>query len=323
MKPGTVRICQLLPGKWLRLWVFGLLSVIALASAGFAASGVQVSPNAKQTLVNKAVAGEQWAIVRDTDDGSVTGNVFNLDGSTPQFVWCNPTASSGDQLSYRCYGASACTALPCGTSDDWTLISDVSLPATFFAPTASMPGPSPTPGGDCATVQPGQRVQADGSEWVVVEVPVILEGSTRRFALRYPVRPGSDGSISVGVQRLNGIMCRSGSCPPSDSVCGYPANVSLTRVGGEVYVEAAGHSYWRNRPNISLLVSIYVDPNYQPVSISFASYDFVAMLSVTAISRFDYSLLRANYPPSEVDADAVRRELGKLLDYVSVVQIAD
>ena len=39
-------------------------------------SGLQITPDERCTLVSKDVGTERWAITRNADDGSVTGNVF-------------------------------------------------------------------------------------------------------------------------------------------------------------------------------------------------------------------------------------------------------
>ena len=157
-----------------------------------AADGVQISPDGKQTLVNKAVGGERWAIARAADDRSITGNVFSTDGGPPQFVWCSPAGASSAEERYSCYGADRCPKPDaCGAPEQWKFISDVSLPDAFFSPSATS-DPEPIPG---CSVEPGQRVTANNSEWVIVEVPITLEDSPRTYALRYPVRI-SDGILA-------------------------------------------------------------------------------------------------------------------------------
>ncbi len=42
--------------------------------------GIQTTPDGKRILVNKDVGTERWAISRNQDDGTVTGNVFQSGG---------------------------------------------------------------------------------------------------------------------------------------------------------------------------------------------------------------------------------------------------
>ena len=120
-----------------------LASTALLAAAPLRAgaqSGVQTSPDGKQVLVSKDVAGERWAIAYSTAERTVTGNVFSPGGGAPQFVWCErvPDAlpdAAGD-LTFACSGADACLASPCLASS-WRFIAKVALPASFFAPPAA------------------------------------------------------------------------------------------------------------------------------------------------------------------------------------------
>ena len=156
-------------GRGWRAWrtygsVLSITSMLAVGVLGAAGrvvaqdggSGVQVSPDAKRVLVSKDVGNERWSITQN-DDGTVTGNVFALDGGQPSFVWCEPTDDgfdfgdfwddfiddligddddddgNDDQLRYDCYGANACGASPCD-EDEWDFIAEVTLPESFFRP---------------------------------------------------------------------------------------------------------------------------------------------------------------------------------------------
>jgi hypothetical protein len=117
--------------------------------------GTTLSYDGLSYLVSKDIGNERWSIVvnlvpRRTADGStrnelasVTGNVFNSDGTPPQFVYCTQNSSSagdlGDPAStfrLRCLGANACTQSPTEcAAQGWTLISDsVELTASFLLP---------------------------------------------------------------------------------------------------------------------------------------------------------------------------------------------
>src|SRR5262245_50886208 len=71
-------------------------------------SGVQVTPDGRRTLISKDVNGERWAITRDLDDLTVTGNVFFPAGGDPLFVYCQQTGDAGDDLNFDCFGANKC-----------------------------------------------------------------------------------------------------------------------------------------------------------------------------------------------------------------------
>ncbi len=94
-------------------------------------SGLQVTQDGKRTLISKDVGTERWAITRNADDGSVTGNVFFPDGGEPKFVWCAQEGDAAADLAFSCYGADACGDTSCAS--EWSYIAGVQLPATFFA----------------------------------------------------------------------------------------------------------------------------------------------------------------------------------------------
>jgi len=144
------------------------------APAGVDDRGTNLPPDGANFLVNKELGGQRWSISlnqipaqRGNDvtrrcDGdalecivsnrflNVTGNVYPLDGSPPQFVWCQERQdSTGDLASpqsefrFGCVGASACTksASECARTD-WQPIpggSDVRLQASFFLPPGGLP----------------------------------------------------------------------------------------------------------------------------------------------------------------------------------------
>ena len=113
-------------------WIGALLLIAAPAWAQ-RPSGVQVTPNGQVTLVSKDVGSQRWAIARDEGDGTVTGNVFPLDGSPPQFLWCEETAVAGDSVTLRCLGADPCPLSSCDEGE-WAFVNEVDVPFSFFAP---------------------------------------------------------------------------------------------------------------------------------------------------------------------------------------------
>jgi hypothetical protein len=59
-----------------------LAAVLTFATVAHAKSPVQVMPDGLEStvLINKQVNNEQWVITLDTDNATLTGNVFDLTG---------------------------------------------------------------------------------------------------------------------------------------------------------------------------------------------------------------------------------------------------
>jgi hypothetical protein len=115
-----------------------LVAVVLFASAyPTFASDVAFSPDNRFVLVQKNLGVQRWAIVRDQQDLSVTGNIFNPEGGS-QFVSCT---SLGNEM-YHCLGNSGCTVSFCL----WDEIATVRVPESFFqVPADPVPTPFPTP----------------------------------------------------------------------------------------------------------------------------------------------------------------------------------
>ena len=117
-------------------------------------SGVQITPDVHRVLISKDVAGQRWAITRNLNDGTVTGNVYLPEGGDPTFLFCSQTSGTVESVALSCYGASRCLAAPCG-GVDFGFIADVALPQSFFAPPGGAPeapavaaATAPVPGHD-------------------------------------------------------------------------------------------------------------------------------------------------------------------------------
>lgn len=113
-----------------------LLIPLVACSAVAAESGVQITPDGKRTLASKDVGDQRWAITRDLQDGTVTGNVFYPGGGAASFVWCERAAdglAGAGEIALSCYGADSCPAAPC-SADGWSFIATVTLPSAFFEP---------------------------------------------------------------------------------------------------------------------------------------------------------------------------------------------
>jgi hypothetical protein len=112
----------------------GLVFVTAQLAA--AQAGVQITRDAKRTLISKDVGAERWAITLN-EDNSVTGNVFQSGGGEPSFVYCTEVSRADGQVTLDCSGADRCAAAPC-PAGDWTFIAQVTLPESFFRPPAAV-----------------------------------------------------------------------------------------------------------------------------------------------------------------------------------------
>lgn len=118
-------------------FLVGVMVLIATPALGQRPSGVQVTPGGQIVLVSKDVGAERWAIARDTSDGTVTGNVFRVDGAPPQFLWCEEIGQSEDTVALRCLGADACPLASCDEGE-WGFVAEVDVPASFFATPAGV-----------------------------------------------------------------------------------------------------------------------------------------------------------------------------------------
>lgn len=130
-----------LAARWTLFVVLGLtaLGPAFAARSAFAAEAV-LSPDSQRILVSKDVGGARWAITRNLDSRTVTGNVFSGDGD-PLFVWCDEVprdeATANGELDYSCWGADRCDVAPCPVAQ-WSFIDDVVLPESFFAPSGAV-----------------------------------------------------------------------------------------------------------------------------------------------------------------------------------------
>lgn len=108
------------------------------AGLGVATPGVQITPDQQRILVNKDVGADRWAITLNSDDSTVTGNVFTP-GQDPSFLWCEYRSDDGNPdpagvlITYACSGADRCQQGPCSPSE-WTFLREVVVPGSFFQP---------------------------------------------------------------------------------------------------------------------------------------------------------------------------------------------
>ena len=160
------------------------------------ATGLQITPDGKRTLLSKDLAGERWAIVLNGGDGSVSGNVFLQDGSEPAFVSCVAAGDAGERdsagasLGFACEGASRCQG-DCADLD-WTSLGSVTLPESFFLPRPRYPLPpaSSASGAGARDSRAGVR-EIPGQERVLVS----KDAGGKRWAIAW----NGDGSVTGNV----------------------------------------------------------------------------------------------------------------------------
>lgn len=174
-----------------------IAEAIDLLAPGDGATGLRTSADGKRTLVSKDVGSERWAIVRNEDDGSVTGNVFHQDGREPSFVWCAETGDDGAAdpreriYTFWCLGADPCEEGGC-SEDEWSWIAAVNLSGSFFLPaeTPGFPSSGPPSGAAPPDSEPGVQFSPDEKR---VLVSKDVEG--KRWAIVW----NADGSITGNV----------------------------------------------------------------------------------------------------------------------------
>ncbi|HEY8515623.1 MAG TPA: hypothetical protein VIS07_08920 [Candidatus Binatia bacterium] len=192
--------------------------------------GATLSADRMNYLVSKDVGSERWAIsyslepVILSEGGlgrrflSVTGNVYQADGSPPAFVYCTEREDSTGTLSdptsimrFSCQGASACatTAAECAQTG-WTLINDdVALQASFFLPPEGLPA----------------APQSDPEILVIGRTSDPPSIASSEFVLE-----GENGTESSG----QGATARPAGACPEDAVCFVPQLGSCENVQGRV-----------------------------------------------------------------------------------------
>ncbi len=206
------------------------------------ASGLQTTADGAVTLVNKPLGGAQWAITQ-SDDGSVTGNIFYTDGRDPQFVDCLFLRDDGDTdpaarlLEYSCSLASKCDSAGCPAADDWTPIGEASLAGSFFLPrpasgVARVVTDAPEPAGDLGAPT-GGTVPASGlqttADGVLTLVNKPLGGA------QWAITQHADGSVTGNIFYTDGrdpqfvdclLLGDDGNTDPAARVLRYSCSLS-------------------------------------------------------------------------------------------------
>ena len=200
-------------------------------AGGASARGATLTVDRFNFLVTKDVGAERWSISYSLEpaisaDGlvvnrflSVTGNVYQPDGSPPSFVYCTKREDSTGTLSdptselrFSCSGASACetNASECA-ENGWSLISDdIALQASFFLPVGGLPA---TPTSDPEIVIIGRT-----SDPPSIIVPIDGTSATTSAAT-------IAGGCNVGAECFVPTL---GAC---DDVRGEVIDLAVARVG--------------------------------------------------------------------------------------------
>jgi hypothetical protein len=198
----------------------GAIAAAALAAPAHAESGTQSTPGGVRTLISKDVGGERWAIALEPRSGTVTGNVFPSDGSSPKFVWCERVGDDGRldpravAITLRCSVSAPCPTAPCPATA-WQPVGDVTLPGDFFLPALDPFSPLQLPEAFCDPLahrpepvagEPSYGVDTGGCSYLTVRQPslVAIEPGDRiflrvfHFALWAPEPAVAYLSVQVG-----------------------------------------------------------------------------------------------------------------------------
>jgi hypothetical protein len=243
------------------------------APAGVAARGANLPPDGVNFLVNKELGGLRWSIslnqipaqrgngaVSTCGDSveciisnrflNVTGNVYPLDGSPPQFVYCQERQDStgsllnpSSEFRFGCVGASPCdrTARECAERD-WQPIpggDDIRLQASFFLPPGGLPA---TPQSDPDIVVIGRTsdppaVAAPLGSGVTVAADTVQGGCAEGAACTLAVGGCPSVQGRVVLDEAVGCACRVEEVPPECIACGGAASGTC---GGDCQYQVAG-----------------------------------------------------------------------------------
>ena len=213
--------------RFARLTVLATAALLVTAPA-HAQRAVQVSPDGSNLLINKPFGGQEWSIVVNFDAQTVAGNVFNFDGSDPQFLYCNileqPITSPADFANLEsvvldCRAAEGCSSFPCSPAS-WTELGQVAVIASFFLPPGSplhcnQVGP-PQCAGVCDVVPGAQCVPLGNGCSCVVPQPTPT--ATATSAPQPTFTPAADPCCK---HCTNSLPCGD-SCIPFTFICRQP-----------------------------------------------------------------------------------------------------
>lgn len=157
----------------------------------------------------------------------------------------------------------------------------------------------------CPTARPGDRIQAFGHQYVIVETLVTLEDSTRQYALRQPLRIQDGGALStvIATQVLtrncfgNEVICSEQRV----QLCGFTSGQSISVGSGNAYYTEAPRAAGGINAGISAsggangFLRIFVSPDHNPIYFSISDGGAGFTTTPTPVSSFGYSFVTANY----------------------------
>jgi hypothetical protein len=207
---------------------------VASAIASPRASGIQLSPDGKRIFVSKDVGGERFAITRNNDDHTVTGNVFPFEGGAPKFVVCEELSS---ETSFRCAVAGPCAAAPC--VDQFVDVGTQTVPPAFFTPPDAVLGASDLSSKVTTMLEIGIAAIPQSNAVQIAAVQTCPDGGT----------VVGDGGVVVYDQcRIGKLVCSGDVNTAGDGIsptglqCRDEARVKNLSLAGSVALDASGAS---------------------------------------------------------------------------------
>ncbi len=196
-------------------------------------SGIQFSPDGKRIFVSKDVGGQRFAITRNADDHTVTGNVFSFDGGAPKFIVC---VENGSEVRVRCAVADPCSSPAC--PEAFVDVGDRQLPPDFFVAPDAIVGASALTGSvtdvldvGVATIPSGSALTADALQGCPDGGSVDVNGGTVTFT---QCRVGT--LVCSGDARVTG----GGGLSPTSLACHDDARVKDFVLSGVIGPDAGG-----------------------------------------------------------------------------------
>lgn len=182
----------------------------------------------------------------------------------------------------------------------------------------------------CSTSRPGDRIQALGGTYVIVESLVTIEGSSEQYLLRYPERLGASGLLSVneGERRLKSDCF--GFSVPCDkqrvNICGFLAAQDIEVHNSSSYreqlVNGTATPYFSATATITGALTIVVRSDRMPIYLFISGGTSEPAMAVANIAQFGFSFptgfAAANGYKNAVIPPSWDGEMRKLLESVSI-----
>lgn len=191
--------------------------------------------------------------------------------------------------------------------------------------TTTVPTPLPN---RCPAFAPGVRYESpSGRRFVVIEVPVYLEGSAAAFRVRYPVQLDDQGNVPY-VQPaiyLARETCVADALCGGDplTLCGFSAHVrsrvdpgqqlgyfesgSATKTAS-LTASAAGHATY----------AVRLEPGYEPLYLDVSASARSVTVQTTPVSGVGYSFADGPYSATRINLRQLEDDVEALQRYVSI-----